>query len=139
MILISKYKICLISWFLSFLMLPTKYLLYACSSHQSYTTLWDPTDCSPAGSVHGILQARTLEWLPCPPSGYLPNPGIEPTSPALQVDSLPLNNQEAQLNISPLYNLVFSYSFKKLKVKLYIISLSYIMLLKHSFKNSTIL
>ena len=27
--------------------------------------------------------------LPCPPPGHLPNPGIEPRSPALQVDSLP--------------------------------------------------
>ena len=27
-------------------------------------TLCDPTDCSPPGSsVHGILQARTLEWV----------------------------------------------------------------------------
>ena len=33
------------------------------------------------------------EWwsgLPCPPPGDLPNPGIEPRSPALQVDSLPI-------------------------------------------------
>ena len=30
---------------------------------QSHLTLCDPMDCSPAGSsVHGILQARTLEW-----------------------------------------------------------------------------
>ena len=80
--------------------------------------------------------SRQEHWggLPCPPPGDLPYPGIEPTSPALQVDSLPLNNQEAQLNISTLYNLVFCYSFKKLKVKLYIISLSYMMLFKHSFK-----
>ena len=27
--------------------------------------------------------------LPCPPPGDLPNPGIEPRSPALQEDSLP--------------------------------------------------
>ena len=27
--------------------------------------------------------------LPCPPPGNLPNPGIKPRSPALQVDSLP--------------------------------------------------
>ena len=27
--------------------------------------------------------------LPCPPPGYLPNPGREPRSPALQADSLP--------------------------------------------------
>ena len=39
-------------------------------------------------SVHGILQARILEWVAIPP-GHLPNPGIKPRSPALQVDSLP--------------------------------------------------
>ena len=54
---------------------------------QSYLTLCDPMDCSPPGSsVHGILQARTLEWVASPPPGDLPDPGIEPTllmSPAL--------------------------------------------------------
>ena len=30
-------------------------------------------------------------WLPFPPTGDLPNPGTEPMSPALQVDSLPLS------------------------------------------------
>ena len=31
---------------------------------QSYPTLCDPMDCSPPGSsVHGILQARILEWV----------------------------------------------------------------------------
>ena len=48
----------------------------------------DPTDCSPPGSsVHGIFQARVLEWLPCHPPGDLPDPGIKPAyivSPALQ-------------------------------------------------------
>ena len=30
----------------------------------SYLTLWDPVDCSPPGSsVHGIIQARILEWV----------------------------------------------------------------------------
>ena len=30
---------------------------------QSYPTLSDPMDCSlPASSVHGIFQARVLEW-----------------------------------------------------------------------------
>ena len=53
-------------------------------------TYCDPMDCSPPGSsVHGILQARTLEWLPFPPPGDLPNPGIKPRSPASQADSLP--------------------------------------------------
>ena len=33
-------------------------------SHQSCLTLCDPRDCSPPGSsVHGILQARILEWV----------------------------------------------------------------------------
>ena len=47
--------------------------------------------CSPPGSsVHGILQVRYWSGLPCPPLGDLPNPGIKPISPALQVDYLPL-------------------------------------------------
>ena len=44
-------------------------------------------DCSPPGSsVHGILQARILELVACPPPGDLPDPRIEPAclmSPAL--------------------------------------------------------
>ena len=47
-------------------------------------TLYDPMDCSLAGSsVHGILQEGILEWLPCPPPGDLPDPGINPASLAL--------------------------------------------------------
>ena len=39
----------------------------AAKSLQLYRTLWDPIDGSPTGSpVPGILQARTLEWLPFP-------------------------------------------------------------------------
>ena len=37
-------------------------------------------------TVHGILQARILEWVRV--RGDLPNPGIEPRSPALQAESL---------------------------------------------------
>ena len=33
-------------------------------------------------------QARILEWVPFPSPGDLPDPGIEPRSPALQADSL---------------------------------------------------
>ena len=39
------------------------------------------------GAVHGILQARILEWVAFPFSRDLPNPGVEPGSPTLQVDS----------------------------------------------------
>ena len=46
-------------------------------SLQSCPTLWDPTDRRPPGSsVHGVLQARALEWVARPPPGDLPGPGI---------------------------------------------------------------
>ena len=49
-----------------------------------------PTLCNPMDyTVHGTLQARLLEWVAFPFSGDLPNPGIEPGSPALQTNSLP--------------------------------------------------
>ena len=53
---------------------------------QSCPTLCDPRDYT----VHGILQTRILEWVASPSPGDLPNPGIEPRSPALQIDSLPV-------------------------------------------------
>ena len=41
----------------------------------------DPVDCSPPGPcVHGILQARILEWVAVPSPGCLPDSGIEPLS-----------------------------------------------------------
>ena len=55
-----------------------------CVTAQSCPTLCDPMDCSPPGSsVPRIFQAKILEWLPFPSPGDLPDPGIEPTSPAL--------------------------------------------------------
>ena len=38
--------------------------------------------------------SRQESWseLPCPPSGDLPNPGIEPRYPTLLADSLPAQN-----------------------------------------------
>ena len=40
-----------------------------CSVASVCLTLCDPMDCSPAGSsVHGILQARILEWVAIPSS-----------------------------------------------------------------------
>ena len=54
--------------------------------------LCDPKDCNlPSFFVHGVLQARILEWVVIPSPGNLPDPGIEPTSPASpvsQADSL---------------------------------------------------
>ena len=57
---------------------------------QSCPTLCDPTDCSlPGFSVHGIFQARVLEWVAISFSRDLPNPGMEPRSPSLETDALP--------------------------------------------------
>ena len=51
-----------LSWSPSF-KIPTGKDVHAKSS-QSCPALCDPIDCSPPGSsVHGILQARTLEWV----------------------------------------------------------------------------
>ena len=55
-----------------------------------------PTLCNPMDSsllvsfVHEILWERILEsrWLPFASPGDLPNPGLEPWSPAWQIDSL---------------------------------------------------
>ena len=43
--------------------------------------------------AHGILQARILDWIAIPFSRDLPNPEIEPRSPSLQVNSLPVEPQ----------------------------------------------
>ena len=55
---------------------------HACVCAQSCPTLCNPMDCSsPGSSVHRIFPARIQSWLPFPPLGDLPNPGIKPESP----------------------------------------------------------
>ena len=54
-------------------------------------TLW--AVAWPDASGHGILRARMLGGLPFPSPGARPDPGMEPMSPAVQVDSLPLSHQ----------------------------------------------
>ena len=53
-------------------------ILYMCAKlFWSYLTLYDPMDYSlPGSSVHEIFQEWLLDRLPCPSSGYLPDPGI---------------------------------------------------------------
>ena len=50
-----------------------------------YLTLLQLLGCSPpCSSVHGIFQARILEWIAISSPGDLPNPrGVDPASPAL--------------------------------------------------------
>ena len=66
--------------------LPSDLSLYtcACSVAKLCLTLCDPMDYSPPGSsVRGISQARILECVAIPSPGNLPEPGMEPSSPAL--------------------------------------------------------
>ena len=56
---------------------------------KSCLTLYDLMDrCLPGCLVHGISQARILEWVAISFSGDLPDWGIEPEPPTLQADSL---------------------------------------------------
>ena len=60
----------------------------------------------PAPLSMGFSRQQYWSGLPHPPPGHLPNPGIEPRSPALQMDSLqseppgkPKNTEEGSLSI----------------------------------------
>ena len=60
-----------------------------CLVVQSCLTLCDPVDYSPPGSsVHGILQARMLEWIAMPLSRGSSQPRGWTQAPALWADSL---------------------------------------------------
>ena len=74
-------------------------------------TLCHPMNCSlPGSSIHGILQARILEWVAIPFSRGSSRPRDWPGSPALQADSLPSeppgrlsNNPECSIGPSLLF------------------------------------
>ena len=65
--------------------------LVLCSVAQSCPTLCDPKDPVAHQAPLSMGFSRQDYWsgLPFPSPGNLPNPGIEPWSPTLQVDSLP--------------------------------------------------
>ena len=64
-----------------------KQYMRTCSVARQCPTLFNPMDCSPQGSsVHGVLRARTLEWVAISSSRGSSRPGSEsspPASPAL--------------------------------------------------------
>ena len=80
-------------------------MLCACLVAKSCPTVCDPTDCSlPDSSVHGVLQARILEWDAMPSSRRSSRlrevetvSPAAPVTPALQADSLPLSQQGSPL------------------------------------------
>ena len=66
--------------------------MLSCLVAQLCLTLCDPMDCSPPGtSVHGDFPGKN-SGVGCHAllQGNLPSPGVEARSPALPVDSLPV-------------------------------------------------
>ena len=100
--ILRKWQIVIYTWTIPVSIILCQIFVYNSLNHvcvkllQLCPTLCDPMDYSPPGSsVHGILQAKILEWVVMPSSRESPNPGIEPASsaaPALQADSLPLSH-----------------------------------------------
>ena len=71
---------------------------------QSCLTLYDPMVCSlPGSSVHGISQARTLEWDAISFSRELPDPGIKLYPLHWQVASLPVSHQGSLIHLNPTF------------------------------------
>ena len=58
---------------------------------QMFATKWTVTHQAPLSM--GIPRQEYWKWVAISFSGDLPNPGIEPVSPALQADSLRLSHQ----------------------------------------------
>ena len=55
-----------------------------CSGTKSCSAVSDPMDCNPRGSLSmGFSRQEDRSGLPFPSPGALPQPGIEPRSPAL--------------------------------------------------------
>ena len=66
---------------------------------QSCLTLCDPVDSAHQTPLSmGVSRQEYCSGLPCPPPGDLPDPGIEPASPALQADSLLTEPQVASVS-----------------------------------------
>ena len=64
---------------------------FSCQVVPNSVTLWTVAYQAPLSM--GFLRQVYRSGLPFPSLGYLPNPGIEPRSPTLQVDSLPAEPQ----------------------------------------------
>ena len=67
-------------------------LMHTCLVTQLCPTLCNPSDSSPSARLlcpRDFFRQEYWSGLPFPSLGELPNPGIEPWSPTLQVDCLP--------------------------------------------------
>ena len=85
--------------------LSLQYTVYFCWIYSPKWLIWclvtsvmsaslQPMDHSPPGSsIHGISQARILEWA----AHALPGDQVEPASPSLQMDSFTAEPRDAQI------------------------------------------
>ena len=94
----------------------------------SHVQLCDPMDYSPPGSSPlsmGFPRQKYWSGLPFPPPGDLPNPGIKPGSPALQIlyhqtSSLPEKTAKSLvdlMNTNTFYNMFFEQFYKLLTIQ----------------------
>ena len=83
----------------------------------SCVRLYDSMDYSPPGSsLHGFSRQEYWSVLPHPPPGDLPNPGIQPRCPTLQVISLP--SEPPYISVLKNYGLLKrDYSQNNLKIE----------------------
>ena len=90
------FSLCDSQWFAFWVLWGFRIVAYMCM--HVYSVVSDslqPMDCNPPGSsVHGISQARILEWVAISFSGGSSRPRKN-VSPALQADSLPLSHQRS--------------------------------------------
>ena len=73
------------------LRLSQRFVIYCCSVMSDSAASWTVARQAPLSM--GFSRQEYWSGLPFPSPGDLPNPGIEPISPALQADSLPLSHQ----------------------------------------------
>ena len=91
--------------------------MLSCFSHvQLLATLWTVAHQAPLSMRFSRQEYQS--GLPCPPPGDIPHPGIKPTSPAWQADSLPLSHQESPM--IPLTHPLWSSTIKKKKKQYYL-------------------
>ena len=93
---LGRVKIQPVCFFSTILCSPSKFttLLPSPKAMESESPSVTFHSCDPMDyRVHGILQARILEWVAFPVSRGSSNPGIKPRSPALQEDSSPAEPQ----------------------------------------------
>ena len=90
----------MLCWWSSLLLIFIPYAAAAAAkSRQSCPTLCDPMDCSlPGSSIHGILQARVLEWVPLPSPIFLI---VKPKSTDTCIDSSSLRTFPPQVVTVP--------------------------------------